>query len=264
MVDLSTTPWPWRRAGDWPAASARTPAADLAIDPAIDQDGLAAPTHARPTALAWFGSFATGCVLGIVFMTSEVLSWYRIQEMFRFQSVHMYGVIGVAVGGRQPDALASGVQHREDDLGCRPAAGTSRCAHRVRGSHHRAAPSPDAPQHAVLARRHGLRLGFRPARRVSWCRGPIFTLIGAGHSVYVGPLAAAVAGTYLYGLVRERLPHRSAHGAGAEDPTASHHAPSGTRLPSTVHRLPGREDRKDRGRRREREFRPSGQYAVTE
>ena len=42
--------------------------------------------------------FLLGCYLGIIFIKSEVASWFRIQEMFRFQAFHMYGVIGLAVG----------------------------------------------------------------------------------------------------------------------------------------------------------------------
>jgi hypothetical protein len=41
--------------------------------------------------------FLVGLYLGVIFIKSEVASWFRIQEMFRFQAVHMYGVIGGAV-----------------------------------------------------------------------------------------------------------------------------------------------------------------------
>jgi hypothetical protein len=67
------------------------------IDYAIDQDGGLATTARSESVVAWIGYLAAGTILGIIFMKSEVLSWYRIQEMFRFQSIHMYGVIGVAV-----------------------------------------------------------------------------------------------------------------------------------------------------------------------
>jgi hypothetical protein len=68
------------------------------VDYTADQDGAAAaPGSSRTHAMVWVGYLATGTALGILFMKSEVLTWYRMQEMFRFQSIHMFGIIGVAI-----------------------------------------------------------------------------------------------------------------------------------------------------------------------
>ena len=157
---------------------------------AVDPEGIAATLDARrATALERIGYLALGAALGIVFVKSEVVSWYRIQEMFRFESFHMYGVIGSAL------AVASA------SLGLMRRAG----ARTLQGQTIRVPPK--------TWNRGGARYwmgGF--VFGLGWallgaCPGPIFALIGAGHSVYVVPLAAAMGGTFAYALVRDRLPH---------------------------------------------------------
>jgi uncharacterized membrane protein YedE/YeeE len=163
-----------------------TPQGDLTLD----QDGAtAADAVAGTHAAAWFGYLAAGTMLGILFAQSEVLSWYRIQEMFRFQNLHMFGVIGVAV------AVAFGGQWLIRRLGSKTLAG-----HPVTLADKACTPSN--------ARYWGGGLVFG----LGWallgaCPGPIFTLIGLGQTVYVVPLAAAVAGTWTYAALQERLPH---------------------------------------------------------
>ncbi len=162
--------------------------ATAAVDYTTDQDG-ASTSGARTGVLGGFGYLATGTVLGIVFVKSEVLSWYRIQEMFRFQSFHMFGVIAVAV------AVASLSQTLLIRLQARSATGE-----RIQ-----VAPklwTPSGSRYWLGGTVFGLGWALLGA-----CPGPIFTLLGAGQSVYVVPLAAALAGTYLYALVRGRLPH---------------------------------------------------------
>jgi hypothetical protein len=59
------------------------------VDYTADQDGAAAaPVSRQASAMVWVGFLATGTALGILFVKSEVLTWYRVQEMFRFQSIH--------------------------------------------------------------------------------------------------------------------------------------------------------------------------------
>jgi uncharacterized membrane protein YedE/YeeE len=143
----------------------------------------------RVSALEWLGYLTLGAVLGVLFVKSEVLSWYRIQEMFRFESFHMYGVIGSAL------AVASSslwLMRRTQ-------------ARTLRGDLIRV---PAKVWEGTGARywMGGFVFGLGWAL-LGACPGPIFALIGAGHTVYLVPLAAATAGTYAYAIVRETLPH---------------------------------------------------------
>jgi len=133
--------------------------------------------------------FLVGGALGVIFLKSEVASWFRIQEMFRFQAFHMYGVIGgaVAVG-------AAGVA----------------LLRRLESTTVRGEPIqfPDAAE-----RRPGVRhLAGGTVFGLGWgllgaCPGPIYALLGSGLAVMAVALAAAVAGAWVYGLVRPGLPH---------------------------------------------------------
>ena len=133
--------------------------------------------------------FLLGLFLGVVFIKSEVASWFRIQEMFRFQSFHMYGIIGSAVAVA---ALSVFVLKRLD-------------ARTVSGQ-----PIDFTDGDAdVLGKEHvlggtvfGLGWGL-----VGACPGPIYALIGAGYGVMVIGLLSAMAGAWVYGLLRSRLPH---------------------------------------------------------
>ena len=127
-----------------------------------------------------------GIIFGIVFVKAEIISWFRIQEMFRFQSFHMYGVIGsaVAVG-----ALSVWLIKR---FQVKTIAG-------------------EEIKFNIKAFNKGniygsLLFGFGWAITGA-CPGPLFAQIGAGTSVVLITLLSAVAGTWVYGLIRERLPH---------------------------------------------------------
>jgi uncharacterized membrane protein YedE/YeeE len=130
-----------------------------------------------------------GTLLGIVFTKSEVISWFRIQEMFRFQSFHMYGIIGsaVAVG-----AISVALMKR---LGLRSVGGESI---RIEGK-------PTAGRNYrywIGGSLFGLGWGLLGA-----CPGPIYALIGNGVSVAILALFGALAGAWMYGLLAPRLPH---------------------------------------------------------
>ncbi len=133
--------------------------------------------------------FLLGVWLGTIFIKSEVASWFRIQEMFRFQAVHMYGVIGLAVA---VGALSLAVMKR-------------RGARTVRGE---AIPWPDPasarprPNHILGGTVFGLGWGL-----VGACPGPLFALVGAGIPVMVAGLLGAVLGAWCYGLLKPHLPH---------------------------------------------------------
>ena len=156
----------------------------------VDQDGAAATAHATGThLLGYVGYLAVGAALGVFFVLSEVLSWYRIQEMFRFQSFHMFGIIGVAVG------VAALSQHAIRRFNVRTLAG-----------HPVEVPDKACTPSGARYWGGGFLFGLGWAL-LGACPGPIFTLIGAGYTVYVVPLAAAVAGTYAYAAWQHRLPH---------------------------------------------------------
>ncbi len=161
-------------------------AADIVVDPEL---AASAPPAIRRAWLAHVLYVAAGILLGVVFVKSEVLSWYRIQEMFRFQSFHMYGVIGsalaVAFVGLQT-LRAAGVRALD---GTSIALGPKRMtAHGVR--------------YWLGGGVFGLGWGLLGA-----CPGPIFALIGAGVPTMVVALGSAMVGTLLYGAVQSRLPH---------------------------------------------------------
>ena len=63
----------------------------------IEKSGKQAPPLGRYAARAGGAFILVGIIFGIVFVKAEIISWFRIQEMFRFQSFHMFGVIGTAV-----------------------------------------------------------------------------------------------------------------------------------------------------------------------
>lgn len=138
-------------------------------------------------------AYATlGVYLGALFVWSEVASWYRIQEMFRFQSFHMYGVIGSALAVAMPSVWL--IKKR-----------------RLQTLH--GEPIQIEPKSWGAGRLPGIRyLVGGSLFGLGWallgaCPGPVFALIGAGLPVMLVGLAAAVAGTWTYAAVRHRLPH---------------------------------------------------------
>lgn len=156
----------------------------------LDPEALpAARVDRATTAYEWLGYLLLGAALGILFVKSEVLSWYRIQEMFRFDSFHMYGVIGSAL------AVASTSLWLMRRLQARTFQG-----HAI----HVPAKAWDGLGTRYWAGGFVFGLGWA---LLGACPGPIFALIGAGHSVYIVALASAAAGTLCYGAIRNRLPH---------------------------------------------------------
>lgn len=129
-----------------------------------------------------------GILFGILFTKAEVISWFRIQEMFRFQSFHMYGIIGSAV------AVAASSVWLIKHLGVRTFGGE---------------PIAIPPKALGSGTRYwlgGTIFGLGWALTGA-CPGPLFALIGAGNGVVVVVLASAVVGTWFYGYLRPRLPH---------------------------------------------------------
>ena len=129
---------------------------------------------------------AWGILFGIVFVKAEIISWFRIQEMFRFESFHMYGVIGTAV---VVGAISVWLIKRT----------------KAKTIYGEAVVIPDKP--FSKGQIHGgLMFGIGWAITGA-CPGPLFAQIGAGSSVVIVTFLSAVAGTWMYGLLRDKLPH---------------------------------------------------------
>ena len=143
---------------------------------------------ARDSVLGLLAYLAVGTLFGVVLTKAEVVSWYRIQEMFRFQSFHMYGIIGSAI---VTAAIALQVLKR---VGARTANGD------------RIAMVPKVMGRGTRYWLGGSIFGLGWAL-VGACPGPLFALLGSGASVFAVVIASAMAGTWAYGVLRPRLPH---------------------------------------------------------
>lgn len=128
----------------------------------------------------------TGILFGIVFVKAEVISWFRIQEMFRLQSFHMYGIIGSAiVVGIISIWLIKKFQIKAID-----------------GTPITFTPKTFNKGQVIGGLIFGLGWGLTGA-----CPGPLFAQIGAGATVVIVVLLSAIAGTWVYGRFRDHLPH---------------------------------------------------------
>lgn len=127
-----------------------------------------------------------GILFGIVFVKAEIVSWFRIQEMFRLQSFHMYGVIGSAV---VVGMLSVFIIKR---FKIKSLSGEPITLH---------------PKQFNKGQIYGgLLFGFGWALTGA-CPGPLFAQIGTGATVVAITLLSAIAGTWFYGLIKEKLPH---------------------------------------------------------
>lgn len=150
---------------------------------------ISTPNNEAVTARAATGLLTyllVGVYFGVVLIQSEAASWYRIQEMFRFQSFHMFGLIGSAVltgmvtmfllrrFGRTRDGEAVTVSPKEKGW----------------------------KRYVIGGGTFGIGWGLAGV-----CPGPIFALLGAGILPMLIVLFFALLGTYGYGVFRERLPH---------------------------------------------------------
>jgi hypothetical protein len=128
-----------------------------------------------------------GVIFGITLAKAEIISWYRIYEMFRFQSFHMYGVIGSAV------VLGIILIQIIKKFGIKSIDGTPIIVHPKQFS---------IPRYLIGGIIFGLGWAMTGA-----CPGPMFILIGSGVGVVLVVIASAILGTLAYGMVRKKLPH---------------------------------------------------------
>ena len=137
----------------------------------------------------WWYNFKylfAGILFGILLVKAEVISWFRIQEMFRLQSFHMYGVLGSAV---MVGAISVWLIKKFD-------------IKTIHGEVIELHPKRFNKGQVI----GGLIFGFGWAITGA-CPGPLFALIGNGATVVIAVLLSAVAGTWVYGLIRDKLPH---------------------------------------------------------
>lgn len=136
---------------------------------------------------SFFAILTLGILFGIVLTKSEVVSWFRIQEMFRFQGFHMYGVIGTAI--------AFGIVINQLFRRFEPNSFEGKPIH-LRTI------EPSIVRYLAGGTIFGLGWAMTGA-----CPGPMYTLVGSGYTVYLITILGALLGTFVYGLLREKLPH---------------------------------------------------------
>ena len=137
--------------------------------------------------MKFFKFLLVGIVFGIVLVKSEAVSWYRIYEMFRFESFHMYGIIGTAVGTGIILMLLTKqlkLKNIEGNLMSVPKKDKGLVRYLIGGS------------------LFGLGWALSGA-----CPGPMYILVGTGAFSVLIVIAAAIFGTYVYGVIKDKLPH---------------------------------------------------------
>jgi len=144
------------------------------------------PKNSKESILSYAKYLLMGIFFGIILVKSEVISWYRIQEMFRLQNFHMYGVMGSAV----VTGIISVWLIKKLN---------------IKTIHGQTVVIP-AKKFSKGQIYGGLIFGFGWAITGA-CPGPLFALIGSGFSVIIVAMLSAIAGTWVYGYFKERLPH---------------------------------------------------------
>lgn len=127
-----------------------------------------------------------GALFGLVLTKTEAVSWFRIQEMFRFQSFHMYGIIGsaIAVGALSVWLIK---RYQIKAINGEPIV----------------IPNKQFSKGQIIG---GTIFGMGWALAGA-CPGPLYALIGAGYSVVIAGLLSAIAGTWVYSYLKPKLPH---------------------------------------------------------
>ena len=137
--------------------------------------------------MKYFKFLIVGIVFGIVLVKSEAVSWYRIYEMFKFESFHMYGIIGTAIGTGVLLLLLS-KQFKIKN---------------IEGSIINVPPKERGLTRYILG---GTLFGLGWALSGA-CPGPMYILVGTGVFSMLIVILAAILGTYAYGVLKDKLPH---------------------------------------------------------
>lgn len=137
--------------------------------------------------MKYFRFIIVGILFGVTLYKTEAVSWFRIYEMFHFQSFHMYGIIfsSVAIGMIIVQLIKrrhlKSIEGKEIII---------------------PEKSHTIPRYIIGGFIFGLGWALAGV-----CPGPMFILMGSGYTVFVVFLASAMFGTFVYGLLRKRLPH---------------------------------------------------------
>jgi uncharacterized protein len=129
-----------------------------------------------------------GVLFGFILTKGEVISWFRIFEMFKFQSFHMYGVIGSAV-----ILGVIGVQIIK-----------RKALKDIDGEEIKIADKDKTSFVRYILGGTIFGLGWA---MTGACPGPMFIQVGAGYSVFIVTIVSATFGTFIYGVLRDKLPH---------------------------------------------------------
>jgi uncharacterized membrane protein YedE/YeeE len=143
-------------------------------------------TQHKSGSASLFVFWLLGILFGIILIKAEVVSWWRIQEMFRLQNFHMFGVIGSAIA----TGMLSIFLIKKFNLKT------------IDGD-----PIVIEPKKFQKGNIYGgLLFGFGWAMTGA-CPGPLFSLVGNGAFVMIATLLSAILGTKVYGMVKNKLPH---------------------------------------------------------
>src|SRR5690606_8286951 len=137
--------------------------------------------------MRWIGYLLIGIFFGIVMYKSEAASWFRIYEMFRFDSFHMYGIIG--------SALIVGII-------------VVQLIKRLKVKSFYGEPIKFIPKERGFSKYMygGIIFGLGWALAGA-CPGPMFTLVGVGYFPILIVIMGSLLGTFMYGLIKDKLPH---------------------------------------------------------
>lgn len=130
---------------------------------------------------------AIGILFGITMFKSEAASWFRIYEMFQFQAFHMYGIIGLAL-----------------ILGILITQGIKK--YQVKSFYKNTIHFEPKDKGVVRYLVGGVFFGLGWALAGA-CPGPMYTLLGAGYLSIAVVILAAILGTFVYGVLKDKLPH---------------------------------------------------------
>ncbi|MBR9923179.1 MAG: YeeE/YedE family protein [Bacteroidetes bacterium] len=131
--------------------------------------------------------FTVGILFGIVMTKSEAISWFRIHEMFRFESFHMYGIIGTAV------VLGAVIIWAMKRFKVKTLRDTFVDYTPMKLS---------VPRHLIAGSIFGLGWAIMGA-----CPGPMFVMLGHGFGIFALVLLGATLGTFTYGVIKDKLIH---------------------------------------------------------